>query len=60
MHSVLKSVYIDKLDSTVNKYTNTYHSAIKMKPVNVKSNTCQINCWNIVRKRIAKNKSKIV
>ena len=24
----------------VNKYNNTYHSTIKMKPVDVKSNTC--------------------
>ena len=24
----------------VNKYSNTYHSTIKMKPVDVKSNTC--------------------
>ena len=29
---------IDKLDNIVNKYNNTYHSTIKMKPVNVKSN----------------------
>ena len=28
---------IDKLDNIVNKYNNTYHSTIKMKPVNVKS-----------------------
>ena len=31
-------MYIDKLDGIVNKYNNTYHSTIKMKPVNVKSN----------------------
>ena len=30
---------MDKLDDIVNKYNNTYHSTIKMKPVNVKSNT---------------------
>ena len=31
-----------KLDEIVkvNKYNNTYHRTIKMKPVNVKSNTC--------------------
>ena len=39
MTSVLKNVYIDKLDDIVNKYNNTYHSTIKMKPVDVKSNT---------------------
>ena len=29
-------MYIDKLDDIVNKYNNTYHRKIKMKPVNVK------------------------
>ena len=28
-------MYIDKLDDTLNRYNNTYHSAIKMKPVDV-------------------------
>ena len=32
-------MYIDKLDEIVNKYNNTYHSAIKMKHVDVKSST---------------------
>ena len=32
-------MYIDKLDDIVNKYNNTYHSTIKIKPVGVKSNT---------------------
>ena len=39
MTSISKKVYIDKLDDIVNKYNNTYHSAIKMKPVGVKSST---------------------
>ena len=39
MTSVSKNVYIDKLDDIVNKYNNTYHSTIKVKPVDVKSNT---------------------
>ena len=30
-------MYIDKLDTIVNKYNNTYHSTIKMKPIVVKS-----------------------
>ena len=38
MTSVSKYVYIDKLDDIVNKYNNTYHDTIKMKPVDVKSN----------------------
>ena len=32
-------MYINKLDDIVNIYNNTYHRAIKMKPVDVKSNT---------------------
>ena len=37
MTSVSKNVYIYKLDDIVNKRNNTYHSIIKMKPVDVKS-----------------------
>ena len=32
-------MYIDKLDDIVNKYNNTYHITIKMKPNEVKSST---------------------
>ena len=39
MTSISKNFYIDKLDDIVNEYNNTYHSTIKMKPVDVKSNT---------------------
>ena len=39
MTSVSKNVYIDKLDDIVNKYNNTYHRAIKMKPIDAKDNT---------------------
>ena len=39
MTSVLKNVYIDKLDDIVNKYNNTCHSTIKMKPGDVKPST---------------------
>ena len=38
-NKVSKNVYTDKLDDIVNKYNNKYHSTIKMKPVDVKSNT---------------------
>ena len=34
-----KNVYTDKLDNIVNKYNNTYHRTIKMKPVDLKDNT---------------------
>ena len=37
MISTSQNVYIDKLDDIADKYHNTYHSAIKMKPVGVKS-----------------------
>ena len=37
MTPVSKNVYIVKLDDIVNKHNNTYHSIIKMKPVDVKS-----------------------
>ena len=39
MTSISKDVYIDKLDDIVKKYNNTYHTSIKMKPVDVKDNT---------------------
>ena len=39
MTSISKNVYIDKLDDIVKKYNNTYHTSIKMKPVDVKDNT---------------------
>ena len=31
-----KNVFIDKLDDIVNKYNNTYHRTIKMKPADAK------------------------
>ena len=40
MTSVSKNVYIDKLHGIVNKYNNTYHIKIKMKPGDVKSKIC--------------------
>ena len=39
MTSISKDVYINKLGDIVNKYNNIYHRTIKMKPVDVKSNT---------------------
>ena len=39
MTSISKNVYIDKLDDIIKKYNNTYHTSIKMKPVDVKDNT---------------------
>ena len=37
--SISNNGYIDKLDDIANKYNNTCHSTIKMKPVDVKSST---------------------
>ena len=37
MTSISKNVYSDKSDDIVNKYNNTYHKTIKMKPADVKS-----------------------
>ena len=38
MTSISKTVYIDKLDDTINEFINTYHGTINMKPVDVKDN----------------------
>ena len=38
MTATSKNVYYDVLDDIVNKYNNTKHSAIKMKPIDVKDN----------------------
>ena len=38
MTSISKNVYIDKLDDIVNEYNNTYHTTIKMNPIDVKGN----------------------
>ena len=39
MTSVSNSVYTDKFDDPVNKYNNTDHNTIKMKPDDVKYST---------------------
>ena len=45
-----KNVYIDKLDDTVNKYNNTHHRTIKVKPVDVKPSICIDYIKKIIRK----------
>ena len=37
MTAVSKNMYIDKLDDIVDKYNNTYHRTIDMKPIDVKA-----------------------
>ena len=39
MTLITKNIYIHKLDDIVNEYNNTYHTTIKMKPIDVKDNT---------------------
>ena len=39
MTSISKNMYINKLDDIVNEYNNTYHTTIKIKPIDVKDNT---------------------
>ena len=39
MKLLSKNVYIDKLNDIVNKYNNTHHSTIKMKPTDLKTDT---------------------
>ena len=39
MTTVSKNVYFDVLDDIVNKYNNTVHKTIKMKPIDVTSDT---------------------
>ena len=39
MTAISKNVYFDVLDDIVNKYNNTVHRTIKMKPTDDKDNT---------------------
>ena len=50
MTSISKNIYIDKLDDIINEYNNTYHSTIKMKPVDVN----QAHILTLVQKIIIK------
>ena len=39
MAAVSKNVYFDVLNNIADKYNNIYHKTIKMKPIDVKSNS---------------------
>ena len=39
MTAISKNVYFDVLDHVANKYNNTVHRTIQMKPTDVKDNT---------------------
>ena len=45
-----KNVYYNVLDDVVNKYNNTKHSTIKMKPIDVKNNIKECILMNIMKK----------
>ena len=40
MRLVQKNTYMYKLADLVNRYNNTYHKTIKMKPLDVSYSTC--------------------
>ena len=42
MQAVSKNVYFDVLNDIFDKYNNTYHETIKMKPIHVKSDSFAI------------------
>ena len=46
MTAVSKNVYFDVLDNIVNKYNNTAHRTIKIKPLDVTSDSASL-CQNI-------------
>ena len=39
MTLISRNVYVDKTDDIINEYNNTFHTTIKMKPIDVKDNT---------------------
>ena len=39
MTTIIKNAYFNILDDIVDKYNNTYHRTIKMKPIDVKSDS---------------------
>ena len=50
MTSISKNVYFDVLDDIVDKYNNTYHNTIKMKPINLKIIILLNTMKNLMRK----------
>ena len=50
IHDFNAKKYIDKLDDIVSEYNNTYHSTIKMKPVDVKDNTYIDSIYVLIQK----------
>ena len=51
MTAISKNVYFDVLDDIVNKYNNTVHRTIKMKPIDV-TDILMLNTMKILIKKI--------
>ena len=51
MTAISKNVYFDVLDDVVNKYNNTVHRTIKMKPIDV-TDILMLNTMKILIKKI--------
>ena len=51
MTAISKNVYFDVLDGIVNKYNNTVHRTIKMKPIDV-TDILMLNTMEILIKKI--------
>ena len=59
MTAVSKNVYSDVLDDIVNKYNNTVHRTIKMKPIDATSDF-YVNTMKILMKKILNSKLVIM
>ena len=60
MTPVSKNVYFDVLDHIVDKYNNKYHGNIKMKPLDVKSDSFLLNIMKNLMKKIINLKQVIM
>ena len=65
MAAISKNVYFDVLDDIVNKYSNTVHRTIKMKPIEVMddyyvSNPMELHSMKILTKKILNSKLVIM
>ena len=50
MTAISKNVHFDVLNDIVDEYNNTYHKAIKMKPIDVKSDYLLNMMKNLMKK----------
>ena len=52
MTAISKNVYFDVLHDIVDKYNNTYHKTIKMKPINIKDDSLLNIMKNLMKKTL--------